>query len=244
MEPTASRGCLGKGGRVTEWAGQLEGRGVRTRVTTAGKSYKATFAVVTLPLGVLKAGAVKFTPPLPADKTGAINRLAMGTLNKVILSLPAAAKLPSVNWISRIPLASDKGRWREFFSLKKATGRPVVVAFVAGKAALFPASDTDKSLGEQALAALRGILGGPANVPAPDQVIVTRWHADPFSLGSYSYSPAGADGTEREQLAAQVSNRLYFAGEATSEEAPSTVHGAYLTGEAAAGAALADHGSR
>jgi hypothetical protein len=102
-------------------------------VTTAGKSYKATFAVVTLPLGVLKAGAVKFTPPLPADKTGAINRLAMGTLNKVILSLPAAAKLPSVNWISRIPLASDKGRWREFFSLKKATGRPVVVAFVAGE---------------------------------------------------------------------------------------------------------------
>ena len=38
---------------------------------------------VTVPLGVLKAGAVQFSPPLPAWKAEAIGRLGFGDLNKV-----------------------------------------------------------------------------------------------------------------------------------------------------------------
>ena len=36
-------------------------------------------------LGVLKAGAVNFEPPLPQRKQQAIDRLGFGTLNKVLL---------------------------------------------------------------------------------------------------------------------------------------------------------------
>jgi hypothetical protein len=44
----------------------------------------AKAAVITLPLGVLKArAAALFTPPLPADKQRAIAALGMGLLNKV-----------------------------------------------------------------------------------------------------------------------------------------------------------------
>jgi hypothetical protein len=44
----------------------------------------AKAAVITLPLGVLKArAAALFTPPLPADKQRAIEALGMGLLNKV-----------------------------------------------------------------------------------------------------------------------------------------------------------------
>ena len=60
------------------------------RVTTAsGESFEGAAVLLTLPLGVLKAGGVKFTPELPAWKQEAVGRLGMGDLNKVVLQVRA-----------------------------------------------------------------------------------------------------------------------------------------------------------
>ena len=45
---------------------------------------EADQVVVTMPLGVLKDGSVQFEPPLPAWKSGCIERIGFGLLNKVI----------------------------------------------------------------------------------------------------------------------------------------------------------------
>lgn len=50
-----------------------------------GRVILADKVVVTLPLGVLKAGAVEFDPPLPEWKSAAIERLGYGLLNKAVL---------------------------------------------------------------------------------------------------------------------------------------------------------------
>lgn len=209
-----------------------------TVTTTDGRAFGARFAVVTLPLGVLQANSVAFSPPLPAAKRGAINRLGMGTLNKVVLAFPTSASWPNVNWIDRLPLASDAGRWREFFSLRKTTGKPLVVAFNAGDAALYPQGTTDAALAAQATGALRAMFPG---VPAaPDAAWVTRWDQDPYSLGSYSVVPPGARGADRGALAEPAGgDLLFFAGEAASKDYPATVQGAFLTGQAAAAKAAA-----
>ncbi len=55
-------------------------------VSTDGSTFEADAVVVTLPLGVLKSGAVRFDPPLPERKAQAIGRLGMGALTKVIVS--------------------------------------------------------------------------------------------------------------------------------------------------------------
>ena len=39
--------------------------------------------LVTVPLGVLKAGSIKFSPPLPQRKLDSIQRMGFGVLNKV-----------------------------------------------------------------------------------------------------------------------------------------------------------------
>ncbi len=44
--------------------------------------------VVTVPLGVLKANAIKFTPELPAWKQDAIDKLGYGWFNKTVLVFP------------------------------------------------------------------------------------------------------------------------------------------------------------
>jgi lysine-specific histone demethylase 1 len=63
---------------------------------------------------------------------------------------------------------------------------------------------------------------------------VTRWGQDPYSLGSYSHKAVGSSPEDIKALAEPVGDRVYFAGEATSVEHPATVHGAYMSGQAAA----------
>ncbi len=65
-----------------------EGRVVVT--TEGGEAFEGAAAVVTLPLGVLKAGAVRFAPPLPQWKAEAVGRLGFGDLNKVVLQVRGA----------------------------------------------------------------------------------------------------------------------------------------------------------
>lgn len=76
------------------------------------------------------------------------------------------------------------------------------------------------------------------DVPDPIGSIVTRWRADPFALGSYSYLALGSEPQDRDLLAAPIGQRLFFAGEATNRNFPATVHGALFSGERAADEAL------
>jgi monoamine oxidase len=208
------------------------------QITAGGNTYKGKFAVITLPVGVLKAGSVAFEPALPNSKANALKYLGMGTLNKVMLAFPDSAEWTEENWIERLPLASDNNRWREFFSLRSVAGKPVIVAFNAGNAAVYPEGTTDEALVASAVAALRGMFGAD-NIADPVFSKVTRWHADPYSVGSYSIVRPGAKGTERTALAAPVNRLLYFAGEATSKVA-ATVQGAWLSGVDAAAKAAKD----
>jgi monoamine oxidase len=65
------------------------------------------------------------------------------------------------------------------------------------------------------------------------------WGTDSCARGSYSCALPGK-AERRAVLAAPVDGRIFFAGEACSQSAYSTAHGAYLTGVAAADAVLAE----
>ncbi len=70
---------------------------------------------------------------------------------------------------------------------------------------------------------------------APDGSLVTRWDVDPWSLGSYSALPVGTPlGARRVLAEAFIGGRVVLAGEYTAVDHPSTVHGAYTSGERAA----------
>ncbi|MEM9436375.1 MAG: FAD-dependent oxidoreductase [Pseudomonadota bacterium] len=93
-----------------------------------------------------------------------------------------------------------------------------------------------------ALLSRRGVLLGALAAPAllrastitpPTAHAITRWRSDPYAYGSYSFLARGADPSQRRDLAAPL-GPLFFAGEATSSDHPSTVHGALLSGRRAA----------
>ncbi|NQX28391.1 FAD-dependent oxidoreductase [Microbacteriaceae bacterium VKM Ac-2854] len=83
-------------------------------------------------------------------------------------------------------------------------------------------------------------------VPAPSAFVRSSWSTDPYAYGSMSYLPVGATPEHRSDLAVNVADRVFFAGEATDADAPGTVEGAYASGVRAAGeiAAIAADGEK
>jgi monoamine oxidase len=199
-------------------------------VTTAQGSFAGDYAVITLPLGILKSGSVSFSPPLPAAKRAAIRKLGMSVLNKVYLHFPEVFWDSDAEWIGY--LGEHTGEWAAALNLYAYTQQPVLLLFNAAEYGLAIEAMSDEQIVEKAMEMLRVLYG--ENIPDPDGVLITRWGQDPFALGSYSSIYLGAAPEDREALAESVENVLFFAGEATSIEYAATVHGALLSGRRAA----------
>ncbi|MGH7787760.1 MAG: flavin monoamine oxidase family protein [Candidatus Binatia bacterium] len=209
---------------------QIDYSGARVDVLTNHGSFQANHVLVTVPLGVLQAGRIAFNPSLPRDKREAIRTTRMGVFNKIFL------KFDSVFWGDDYELigymGSQDSDWPEIVNFHKIAGLPVLLAFSAGTAGEQNERRSDAELVVCLMDCLRKMYG--PNIPQPSGHLITRWNQDPFSLGSYSYTPVGAKQSQRRQIGTPVENRVFFAGEATSQFFPSTVHGAFLSGVRAA----------
>lgn len=204
------------------------------RITTNNGSFTADRAIVTLPLGVLQQGNVKFDPPLPSRKTGAIERLGMGVYDKLFLRFPTVF-WDDVKVISR--LSTRNGAWADWINLAHINKSPILSSHYGGDLARRIETMSDADAVRQAMGSLREIYG--SGIPEPVAYRITRWAADPYARGSYSYPAVGSSSDDCKALAEPVSTRLYFAGEATSLESSATVHGALLSGWREAGRIMA-----
>lgn len=208
--------------------------------TTAGEKFFGKNVICTLPLGVLKKGNVKFIPHLPAEKLAAIDHMNMGIMNKIIMQFPrnfwdteeyidyiAPAYWSGKKWV-------NKGAWIQYYNMTPFIHQPILFALVAGDFASTLENESDDQTIKEAMQPLRTIFG--SDVPDPTAFIITRWGKDPYSEGSYSSLRPHAlnEGADYNNMAQRVGAHLFFAGEATNIKYPSTVYGAYLSGNRAA----------
>jgi monoamine oxidase len=200
-------------------------------VVTDKGEYTADRVVVAVPLGVLKAGHIQFTPGLPGTHQDAIEKLEMGVLDKLYLKFDTDfwSKTSNYDWIESIPAATDTAqRWTEWVNFKRAVGQPILLGFNAADAAVEMETLSDAAIVDDAMSRLKSIYGNA--IPNPSGFLRTNWHKDPFTLGAYSFNALGMAEKTREQLTQPVNEQLYFAGEATNQDDWGTVHGAYLSG--------------
>jgi monoamine oxidase len=202
-------------------------RVIARNASGARSEFTGSHVVVTVPLGILKAGAISFTPALPAAKVGAINRLGFGTFEKTVMRFPEPYWLGEHTHIFHLserspmqfPLIVD------YFYLQQ---KPILVAFNTGSRAVALDGMSDRDIAARMTSVLRKVQGGP--IPDPTNVVVTRWGKDRFSRGSYSFVPVGARSGDQDALAAPAGGRLLFAGEASSAERYGYADGAFSTG--------------
>lgn len=221
--------------------------------------HKGDIVLSTLTLGVLKiavakdssqSNTVRFDPPLPQWKKTAIERLGFGNLNKVVLCFDRVFWEPEINLFGHVgSTTSSRGELFLFWNIYQL---PVLLTLVAGQSAHIMENVSDDVIVGRCIAVLKGIFG-EKSVPQPKETVVTRWRADQWARGSYSYVSVGSSGTDYDLLASPVkpgtSNeeeqpenednsvlpRIFFAGEHTIRNYPATVHGALLSGLREAG---------
>lgn len=202
------------------------GNGVRVRVEgpNGEESLTADRVILTLPLGVLKAGQVGFDPGLPEGKRQAIGRLGNGRLEKLFL------RFDEVFWGDAevlVHLGTESGTWFHWFAAQRVLGAPILICRNGGRAARFLEEMGKEETVEHAMASIRKMF---RKAPDPVEHLITDWVADPFARGSFSYTAVGATDQDRTVLAEPIEGQVFFAGEATEIEHSATVHGAMLSG--------------
>ncbi|MDE0653682.1 MAG: FAD-dependent oxidoreductase [bacterium] len=216
--------------RIDEAVEMIDYSGSTVRVTTqSGGAFEADRVIVTVPLGVLKAGLVAFEPALPGRVLQAIDSLEMGVLNRTCLLFDEVFWKPDVEWIQIVD--DTPGQWSETLNLYPYLHEPALAIFNAGSYGASVEQYSDDELTRLAVDTLASVFG---DVPQPVDSLSTRWTSDPWTRGSYSYVPAGESFRSYTELARPVGERLFLAGEATHDRYPSTVHGALLSGRRAA----------
>ena len=228
-----------------------------TRVATVdGSVYEADRVIVTVPLGVLKAGlaatstpppmgALRFEPPLPVRTQRAVRRLGYAEhAHHVALRFKHAFWPIDVHFVGRVFGGCSRlgsSHHLEFLNVMRYRPEaPVLLLMSTASTARFLTNLTDTATVEWVMARLKEMF--PNDCPTmPERYIVHRGETNAFQRGAWSYTPTGAPGVTLRRAFHHTADsswastpRLVLAGEHTSELHPGTVHGALVSGRQAA----------
>jgi len=192
--------------------------------------------IVTVPIPVLKAGSIAFSPEVPAAKIAALSRMEMDPMFRVLLDFKANF------WDTTSGFLFGGNEGPEHFN--SGAGRSNVnrtMSVTVGGAKAAELSVLGKGAIPVLLAELDTIFDGKATLyirkdfDDNDIAIIQDWSLEPFIKGGVSYIKPGGTNQDRIDLSAPVDNKLFFAGEATDVNGESgTINGALLSGERAA----------
>ena len=207
-------------------------------ITSDGTTYEADSVIVTPSLGVLKSGMITFSPPLPAYKQEAIDKVGYGNVNKVVMEFDHLFWPEHVLWIFMTPSPEDeesRGMLTGWMSYYPITKRPVMTGWLTGYSAYISEHLSDEQLKNRALEALQMVFGSKhVNEKTLVGFVRSRWHTDEFAQGTYSFSQVGTRAEHWDALKADVKPCLHFAGEHTNYKNHGTVLAAYMSGQRAA----------
>ncbi len=216
---------LGHAVRRLDWSGP--------GVVASGEwgEMRAGRAIVTVSTGVLAAGAIAFTPELPAPTQAAIAGLPMGLLTKIAFRARGADRLGIAPFHSarRVVTPGAAPMSWVFWPF----GADHVFGFVGGARA-WELSRQGAAATEAAARADLAAMFGPRAEAALGECLVTDWGENPLFRGSYTHARPGHHASRAALAAPLGDGRLRFAGEACHARFAGTVAGAWLSGESAA----------
>ncbi len=204
--------------KVTETAAGIE-------IETGKGNLAADAVVVSVPLSRLSR--LQFDPELPSQHLGAINRLAMGSLEKIVF---AFERRPWSVEAKRIIYQSDNQRFPIWIEMQD----PPLVTVVAFYNPVIDEEIGAMTIEERVTTALDVLATLCDETPRPIAWKASNWLLDPWSLGSYSYFPTGSNPSDMDLLASPPTSRIVLAGEHTCAPYFGTVHGAFVSGGRAA----------
>jgi monoamine oxidase len=202
-------------------------------VETPRGTLQARSAIVTVSVGVLANARIRFTPSLPDWKLQAIADLPMGNCNKIMLGFTHNP----FGDVDTMMLMPHLGPEQSVEFVVREDRHNIVTAMINGPFAKELAAQGARATADYALTQLAAIFGNDVRTCVTDRLVFADWDHDPWIAGGYAAARVGCY-SARAELARPVEDRLFFAGEATHDRYIGDVHGAHLSGEVAADAAL------
>lgn len=197
-------------------------------LVTAAKLYEADFVVVTFPVGVLQKGDIEFDPGFEKPRAEALSRMTIGTINKYFMIFPHSFWPEEVGRLGYVQQGyrSMAEYWNVGTLLDLKTS--VLMAVTRGDYAESLEEKSKQQTMVELTSDLRSMFGN--SIPWPENTLLTRWKSDSYSRGSHSIKGIEFRKDDPSIISEPILDRIFFAGEATSMEYPSSVHGAYLSG--------------
>ncbi|KAK7691356.1 hypothetical protein QCA50_004752 [Cerrena zonata] len=194
-----------------------------------GTVLTADYALYTFSLGVLQNDDVTFQPKLPEWKQEAIQSMTMATYTKIFLQFPKKFWFDTQFAVYADRIRGHYPVWQGLDLEDFFPDSGILFATVTGDYSVRVEALPDKQIQSEVMTVLRSMFPN-ITIPEPEAFFFKRWHADPLFRGSYSNWPASFFSEHHDNIRANVNERLWFAGEATSRKYFGFLHGAYFEG--------------
>ncbi len=203
-------------------------------ITTDGRLLEAQKAIITLPLGVLQRGSVRFSPVL-SEVALANQKMGFGGVIKFFFEFKHALwEDTCARRFKRLAFAFSDAPVPTWWT-QRPDETALLTGWLGGPATVTTEHEPD-ALFRKAIASLEYIFKCSAGDFENSLVArhVADWTQDPFAFGAYSY-PTVQTGSALEILSKPVKDTLYFAGEHMyNGSAMGTVEAALVSGKKAA----------
>lgn len=198
-----------------------------------GSCVEAAYAICTFSVGVLQNDDVTFEPELPDWKRTAIQKFGMGTYTKIFYQFNETFWPEDTQYFLYAD-PTTRGYYPVWQSLSTEgfmPGSNIIFATVVTEESYRIEQQTDEQTMKEGLEVLRKMFPN-VTVPEPTAFMYPRWTKNEATYGSYSNWPVGTTLEMHQNLRANT-DRLWYAGEATSAQFFGFVHGAYFEGREA-----------
>lgn len=195
--------------------------------TSNNKKYTVDKVLITVPVKILQSNLITFTPSLPKDKKKAIDSIYMGDGIKVFIEF-SKRFYPDIVLFGSLYSNYVNGESKTYYDavFGKGINKNILGLFAINQHAKpYVNLNSDKEIIAKILAELDEIFAGQASKSYVKHA-TQNWSKEPFVRGSYSWDFDDKQYDSMAEIFSPVQDKIYFAGEAMSEDNQATVHGA------------------
>lgn len=194
--------------------------------TVHNELYEADKVLLTLPIKIFQNEGIDFQPPLPLDKSDALNKVFMGDGIKIFIEFDTRFYPDFLAFGNIFQALNEEEKFVYDAAFRKDSSKHILGLFAINeKARAYTQLGSENEIITQFLAELDEIFDGKATAHYIKHII-QNWSAEPYIQGAYSYDFEGNQRSIVDAIKEPVANKLYFAGEALSIDNQATVHGA------------------
>ena len=208
-------------------------------VHTNDTSYTCDYLICSVPLGVLKAGKIKFNPPLPNFMANSIKNIGFGSVTKLAIKFNDQFWDDDVQYYYTV--VKQNGRWPIWMNYRTFSDEKILLGLCVGEYALKADLMSDKEILEDALEVLKTVWED--DVGSVKKIIRTSWLTEPYFKGAYSFPSTQSSEEDFENFSESLNDQIYFCGEHTNLQYLATTHGALMSGIRAAKEVIKADGS-